>query len=159
MWQCMIWENFTHCDYLWGRRGQYTGTHIGYKPESKVHGANVGPIWGRQDRGGPHVGSMNFANWETWKYFVFKWWKLSLWIELNYCWHLEINDYHQRPIRRMLEINQLTLAGHGLFHANYVNAFAVGAWEPGPQFTKPSRAMISHVTVLLCVVSRDKGSP
>ena len=30
-------------------------------PDSKVHGANVGPIWGRQDPGGPHVGPMNFA--------------------------------------------------------------------------------------------------
>ena len=26
-----------------------------YFPESKVHGANMGPIWGRQDPGGPHV--------------------------------------------------------------------------------------------------------
>ena len=25
-------------------------------PDSKVHGANMGPIWGRQDPGGPHVG-------------------------------------------------------------------------------------------------------
>ena len=32
-------------------------------PDSKVHGANVGPIWGRQDPGGPHVGPMNFAIW------------------------------------------------------------------------------------------------
>ena len=23
-------------------------------PDSKVHGANMGPIWGRQDPGGPH---------------------------------------------------------------------------------------------------------
>ena len=30
-------------------------------PDSKVHGANVGPSWGRQDSGGPHVGHMNFA--------------------------------------------------------------------------------------------------
>ena len=28
-------------------------------PDSKVHGANMGPIWGRQDPGGPHVGPMN----------------------------------------------------------------------------------------------------
>ena len=33
-------------------------------PDSKVHGANTGPIWGRQDPGGPHVGLMNFAIWE-----------------------------------------------------------------------------------------------
>ena len=28
---------------------------------SKVHGAKMGPTWGRQDPGGPHVGPMNFA--------------------------------------------------------------------------------------------------
>ena len=32
-------------------------------PDSKVHGANMGPIWGRQYPGGPHVGAMNFAIW------------------------------------------------------------------------------------------------
>ena len=33
-------------------------------PDSKVHGANMMPIWGRQDPGGPHVGGhMNFAIW------------------------------------------------------------------------------------------------
>ena len=32
-------------------------------PDSKVHGANMGPIWGRQDPGGPHVGPMNFPFW------------------------------------------------------------------------------------------------
>ena len=30
-------------------------------PDSKVHGANMGPIWGRQDPGGPQVGPMNLA--------------------------------------------------------------------------------------------------
>ena len=30
-------------------------------PDSKVHGAKMGPIWGRQVPGGPHVGPMNFA--------------------------------------------------------------------------------------------------
>ena len=32
-------------------------------PDSKVQGTNMGPIWGRQDPGGPHDGPMNFANW------------------------------------------------------------------------------------------------
>ena len=32
-------------------------------PDSKVHWANMGPIWGQQDPGGPHVGPMNFAIW------------------------------------------------------------------------------------------------
>ena len=33
-------------------------------PDSKVHGANMGPIWGGQDPGGPHVCPTNFAIWE-----------------------------------------------------------------------------------------------
>ena len=31
-----------------------------FTPDSKVHGANMGPIWGPQDPGGPHVGPMNY---------------------------------------------------------------------------------------------------
>ena len=52
-------------------------------PDSKVHGANMGPIWGRQDPGGPHVGPMNFAIWVIvakphddiikWKHFPHNW--------------------------------------------------------------------------------------
>ena len=41
-------------------------THVKYTliyPDSKVHGANVGPIMDRQDSGGPHVGPKNFAIW------------------------------------------------------------------------------------------------
>ena len=32
-------------------------------PDSKDHGAKMGPISGRQDPGGPYVGPMNFAIW------------------------------------------------------------------------------------------------
>ena len=39
-------------------------------PDSKVHGANMGSTWGRQDPGGPHVGPMNLAIWDaSWKWF------------------------------------------------------------------------------------------
>ena len=33
-------------------------------PDSKGHGANMGPIWGRQDPGGPHVCPINLAIWD-----------------------------------------------------------------------------------------------
>ena len=32
-------------------------------PDSKVRGGNMGPVWGREDPDGPHVGPMNFAIW------------------------------------------------------------------------------------------------
>ena len=34
-------------------------------PDSKVHGANMGPIWDRQDPGVPSVGPMNLVNRDT----------------------------------------------------------------------------------------------
>ena len=40
-------------------------------PDSKIFGANMGPIWGRQDPGEPHVGPVNFAISEV-KLFFFK---------------------------------------------------------------------------------------
>ena len=33
-------------------------------PDSKVHRANMGPIWGRQDPDGPHAGHTNLAIWD-----------------------------------------------------------------------------------------------
>ena len=33
--------------------------------DSKVHGASMGPTWGRQDPGGPHVGHMKLAIWDV----------------------------------------------------------------------------------------------
>ena len=38
-------------------------THNARIPDSKVHGANMGHTWGRQDPGGPHVGHVNLAIW------------------------------------------------------------------------------------------------
>ena len=45
-------------------RGKNTGKLLKNIPDCKVHGANMGPIWGRQDPGGPHFGPMNFAIWD-----------------------------------------------------------------------------------------------
>ena len=42
--------------------------------DNKVHRANIGPIWGRQDPGGPHVGHMNFV---IWVYVVY-WFKFNV---------------------------------------------------------------------------------
>ena len=42
-------------------------------PDSNVHGANMGPIWGRKDPGGPHVGPMNLAIWVVTKHQKHMW--------------------------------------------------------------------------------------
>ena len=33
-------------------------------PDSNVYGAYIGPTWGQQDPGGPHVGPMNLVIWD-----------------------------------------------------------------------------------------------
>ena len=45
---------------VWRISAQH-GTTWNNPPNSDVHWANMGPIWGRQDPGGPHVGPMNIA--------------------------------------------------------------------------------------------------
>ena len=35
-----------------------------YIRDNRVQGANMGPIWGRQDPGGSHVGPMTFPIWD-----------------------------------------------------------------------------------------------
>ena len=60
-----IWGNscnlFTDWMVFWGYERIWN--HLTNLPVSKVHGANMGPIWGRQAPGGPHVGPMNFVIW------------------------------------------------------------------------------------------------
>ena len=50
----MKWKHNQYCI-------QHGSGHDRTYPDSKIHGANMGPIWGRQDPGGSHVGPMNLA--------------------------------------------------------------------------------------------------
>ena len=46
---------------------------INTTPDIKVHGANIGPIWCRQDTGGPHVGSWDHAIWDSYYGLATQW--------------------------------------------------------------------------------------
>ena len=39
-------------------------------PDSKVHGANMGPTWDLSAPDGPHVGPMNLAIWDLIRYVI-----------------------------------------------------------------------------------------
>ena len=54
---CFCFQN----QNIQGNQGQLSPGH--QYPDSKVPGANMGPIWGRQDPGGPHVDHRNVAIW------------------------------------------------------------------------------------------------
>ena len=60
-------------------------------PNSKVHEANMGPIWGRQDPGGPHVGPMDFAIWVILNVFI-----------------MMCNEIHLRVLPGVNELNVLS---------------------------------------------------
>ena len=70
--QSIIWTNVSLVYWhIYASLGVNGLIHFTYQviqdPDSKVHGANKGPIWGRQDPGGPHVGPMNFFIWGHFK--------------------------------------------------------------------------------------------
>ena len=54
---CQTWSEAVREDVTYA-----TCSHTGKTfPDSKVHGVNMRPIWGRQDPGVPHVGPINFV--------------------------------------------------------------------------------------------------
>ena len=56
------WTDSSHLKiYSWCKIGLRIA-YLSYA-DNKVHGVNMRPISGRQDSGGPHVGSMKFAIW------------------------------------------------------------------------------------------------
>ena len=58
---CTQWWLGIWTIYLWRVRNVPIKVH----PDNKVHGAYMGPTWGRQDPGGLHVGPMILAIWGT----------------------------------------------------------------------------------------------
>ena len=54
-----------------------------YEPDSKVHGANKGPIWVLSAPDGTHVGPMNFAIWGC----IPKRTCLVLWLDIKITWN------------------------------------------------------------------------
>ena len=68
--------------------------------DSKVHGANMGPIWDRQDPGGPQVDPVNFAIWDTpTDLFCFRFGYISLLIVNLMKYSPILNYIHQRCCR------------------------------------------------------------
>ena len=57
-------HELAHCHTTQGVGCSIPRANFLTNPDSKVHGTNMGPIWGRKDPGGPNVGPMNFAIWE-----------------------------------------------------------------------------------------------
>ena len=59
----IMYEDQPYCDF----KSLFLMANGGYAKQtlhdSKVHGVTVGPIWGRHDPAGSHVGPINLAIW------------------------------------------------------------------------------------------------
>ena len=55
------WSRYLNLSSWYKEPGHLQRTYYLPYPDSKVHGANMGPTWGRHDPGGPHVGPMDLA--------------------------------------------------------------------------------------------------
>ena len=82
--------------------GKHTTKHdtyacfVGYTPDSKVHRANRGPIWGRQDQGGPRGGPISFAicdPFSIWDYGITMYVHILGWLPL--IGHISLYVIHQ----------------------------------------------------------------
>ena len=71
-----------------GQRIEVTG-NIHVTPDNKIHVANMGHTWGRQDPGGPHVGHIKLAIREH--TIICQNWA-STGLNLSECWHFYIAD-------------------------------------------------------------------
>ena len=79
-------------------------TNNGSFPDRKVHGANIGPIWGRQDPDGPDVGPMNFAIWigrdaTNWWYIITaSTWRISAFSRMKIVMELHTHEPSSDPV-------------------------------------------------------------
>ena len=89
-------------------------------PDSKVHGANMGSIWGRQDPGGPHVGPMNLFIWDSLVGNVEARFLVDTSCRLG--WHASLlsSSHRHRTVDKMHHLPRSIsdTIGHGIIRAN-----------------------------------------
>ena len=71
-------------------------------PDSKVDGANMGPIWGRQDPGGPHVGPINLVIWD-WPGV----WSRNTWFCVHWKWNTLNAQQAKKPGVHLVDTTQV----------------------------------------------------
>ena len=92
---CIIFLNFPNSNEAivedvsivsWSKHSSTMRKSCAY-PDSKVHGSNMGPIWDRQDPGGPHVCPMNFA-------IRVLLWTFCIWYRMHTATHAALKTLH-----------------------------------------------------------------
>ena len=84
-------------------------------PDSKDQGANMGPLWGGQDPGGPHVVPMNFAIWDDYSTLV----QIMDWC--HQAASLTLTNVHQVLWRRMTTLILIICIPVSIYWPRYFN--------------------------------------
>ena len=86
-------------------------------PDSKVHGVNMGPTWGRQEPGWPHAGAIDLANWGDFCY-------LHITIDMLLIWRMLKNAGKNQSQKVgclfCVNIKRLNIPYLTVFHKNHL---------------------------------------
>ena len=95
-------------------------------PDSKVNGANMRPIWGRQDPAGPHVGPMNLVNWVA---LLLEW--ITWCMSLSICIYFSISS-HAFLNTKFIKPRVFNLSGNRIITGNNDKQMCIGAVDLHP---------------------------
>ena len=87
-------------------------------PDSNVHGANMGPIWGWQDPDGPHVGPMNLAIWDIAHVTCETWYRICVYHPWIY------HTYHNYTTQNLGKYETL-----GTWNINFFKMSVIYLWH------------------------------
>ena len=97
--------------------------------DSKVHEANMGPIWGRQNPSGPHAGPMNFAIWDIFEANgIAIWAPFLLWVAL---FALKAAEIQVLPWATSTDEWIRITSSHKVYPMKYAHGFVVIHWFIG----------------------------
>ena len=118
-------------------------------PDSKVRGANMEPIWGRQGPGGPHVGPMNFAIWVVIRCWIYAESANALrWYETIQAYYFEDDNFKRIFLNENYYILRISLMSVNGPINNTSTLVQVMAWPPAGDRPLPEPMMTCFTDAL-----------
>ena len=113
-------------------------------PDGKDHAANMGPIWGQQDPGGPHVGAMNLTIW-VWIPYKYSQYGDFTWVQSS------VKSPATRLFQQLVLANNIKKSLHCWLFCKGVHRSAGDSPHKGPVIRKgfPCHEIIMHRDVII----------
>ena len=127
-------------------------------PDCKVHGAIMGPIWGWQVSGGPHVGPMNLAIWvalvQHSNFTNFQNYDHSMGVLVRSIWKVliiwvHLSPGHLSPSTILTKISN-ERSGHRLVQLSKIEKLCQNLFHICIYFFQLNHRHINHETIIKC---------